>query len=134
MADTDPPQFPPAGAQCPDTPPCREPSGPPWPWTRQHPAIEVERGDAVLDQAQELFAVMEDRDINHVFVAGVHTNKCVIDRPFGIKAMVSAGIGCCLVADLTEAMPPVYTPIALDHVARNWCAVVSSPDVRPDWT
>lgn len=130
-AHVDSPLPPSPGARCPDSPPCPEPLGPPWPWTRQHPAIEVTSDDAVLDQQDELFAVIADRAIGEVYVAGVHTNLCVLDRPYGIKAMVRAGISCALVADLTEAMPPAYTPATLDYVARHWCRVVSSLEARP---
>jgi nicotinamidase-related amidase len=129
MADNRPP--PPAGAPCPDRPTCPEPSAPPWPWKRQHPAIAIAREDAILDRGEELFAVIADRAVDRVFVAGVHTNRCVVDRPFAIRALVGARIECSLVGDLTEAMPPASTAASLDYVARHWCPIVHSCDVKP---
>jgi nicotinamidase-related amidase len=121
--------FPPAGRRCPDLPECAEPPGPPWPWTRQHPAIEIDPADAVLDGGEEMLAVVDDRKIEHVFLAGVHTNLCLLQRPFGITALRAAGIPCALLGDLTEAMPPAFTDAALDHIDRHFCPVVSSDEV-----
>jgi nicotinamidase-related amidase len=121
--------LPPAVRRCPDRPECAEPSGPPWPWTRQHPAIEIDPADAVLDGGEEMLAVVADRNIEHVFVAGVHTNLCVVQRPFGIAALCDAGISCSLLGDLTEAMPPAFTDAALDHIDRYFCPVISSDEI-----
>lgn len=121
--------FPPAGKPCPDLPECARPLGPPWPWTHQHPSIEIGPGDAVLDGGEEMFAVVADRNIEHVFLAGVHTNFCVVERPFGIAALRSAGIACSLLGDLTEAMPPAFTTTALAHVDRYLCPVISSDEI-----
>ena len=70
--------------------------------------------------------MLADRDIEQVYVGGVHTNVCIMDRPFGIRALVTAGISCALIADLTEAMPPAHTAAALEYVERFWCPLVTS--------
>jgi nicotinamidase-related amidase len=120
------PAAPAGGPACPDTPQCTQPTGPPWPWSKQHPAITIAPEDAILDRDEELFAVLADRGIGHVNLAGVHTNLCIMDRSFGIKALVRTGISCSLVGDMTEAMPPQHTAVALQYVERHWCPVVQS--------
>jgi nicotinamidase-related amidase len=125
----EPPPLPVIGSGCPDPVPCREPPGPPWPWTRQHEAIGIDDGDAILDRGDELFAVISDRAIDHVVIVGVHTNRCILERPFGIKALVRADVSCSLVGDLTEALPPAQTAASVDYIARYWCRVLASSDV-----
>ena len=66
--------------RCVDSPACRDPGGAPWPWSRQHPAIRIHDDDAVLDQSEEFLAVAADRQLTEVYMAGVHTNMCVLDR------------------------------------------------------
>src|ERR1035438_7909679 len=47
---------------------------------------------------------------------GVHTNMCVLNRPFAIKRMTALGIRCILVRDLTDAM---YNPEDPPHVSHD---------------
>lgn len=120
----------PARGYCPDVPQCVDPA-PVWPWKSQHAAIEVQSDDAVLDSGSELWAVVADRGVDRVFIAGVHTNLCVLDRPFGIKALVERGLDCLVIADLTEAMPADYTTTTLDYIRDYWCPTSSSAEVSP---
>ena len=45
------------------------------------PLIDVLEEDAVTDDGQELFNVLQQRDIVDVVVMGVHTNGCLLGRP-----------------------------------------------------
>jgi nicotinamidase-related amidase len=122
----DPPLPQPQPPQCPEQPPCDQPDGPPWPWTCQHPAISVAEPDAILETGCELLAVIHAREIELVYVTGVHTNMCVLDRSFGIKQLRRWGIECRLVSDLTEAAPPTYTDDVVKYIDTNWCRAVTS--------
>jgi hypothetical protein len=46
---------------------------------------------------------------------GVHTNMCVLGRPFGIRAMVKLGRKVVLVRDLTDAMYDPRQPPYVSH-------------------
>ena len=59
-------------------------------WSRQHPAIEIHPSDAITDSA-EAFYLMKQRGIRNVIVMGVHTNMCVLGRPFSIRQMILQG-------------------------------------------
>ncbi len=59
-------------------------------WTRQIATIEIAEGDAITDSA-EAYYLMRQRGINNVIVMGVHTNMCVLGRPFSIRQMVYQG-------------------------------------------
>ena len=59
--------------------------GPPYPWTHQIETIEISTTDAVTDDGEELLALLEERAIEDVVVVGVHANRCVLGRPYGIR-------------------------------------------------
>jgi nicotinamidase-related amidase len=45
-----------------------------------------------------VFNMLEQRDIDDVVIMGVHTNLCVLGRPFGIRQLVYAGKRPCSAA------------------------------------
>jgi hypothetical protein len=63
----------------------------PYPWTRQIAAIDIASEDAVSDYGAELFNLLEQRGILDVVVMGVHTNMCVLGRPYGIRRSCTSG-------------------------------------------
>ncbi len=52
--------------------------------------IKMKKGDAITASA-EAFYLMKQRGIKNVIVMGVHTNMCVLGRPFSIRKMVYQG-------------------------------------------
>jgi len=111
------------------------PKGPPYPWTRQNAAIEILEGDAVTDSA-EAFYLMKQRGIENVIELGVHTNMCVLGRPFSIRQLVTQGMNVILVRDLTDAMyNPKMAPfvshfdgtrLVIEHIEKYWCPTTTS--------
>ena len=105
---------------------------PPYPWTRQISTIEVRDDDAVSDDGQEVFNLLEQRRITDVIVMGVHTNICVLGRPYGIRQLVRLGKRPLLCRDLTDAFhrdPHGHewgTEQAVAHIERWWCPTVTS--------
>jgi nicotinamidase-related amidase len=82
-------------------------------WTRQTPTIEIMGQDAITDSSVEIWNLFEQRGIKNVMLVGVHTNMCVVGRPFGLRNMVKFGKNAVLVRDLTDSM---YNP-------RRWPGV-----------
>ncbi len=115
---------------CPDCPSYKA-------WTRQHPALGIEPGDAITDSA-EAFHLMRQRGITNVVVMGVHINMCVLGRPFSIRQMVRQGQNVVLVRDLTDSMynhrksPFVShfrgTELVVEHIEKYWCGSIASSD------
>ena len=101
-------------------------------WTRQIPLIDVLEVDAVTDDGQELFNLLEQRSIDDVIVMGVHTNACVLGRPYGIRQLVALGKRPVLCRDLTDAFhhdPHGHhwgTEQMIAHIERRWCPTVTS--------
>ncbi|HOD83171.1 MAG: Isochorismatase family protein [Planctomycetes bacterium ADurb.Bin126] len=108
------------------------------PWRRQIATIQIADGDAITDSA-EAYYLMRQRGIRHVLVMGVHTNMCVLGRPFGIRQLVTQGLEVALVRDMTDTMynsrmPPRVshfrgTDLVIEHIERYWCPSVTSDQV-----
>jgi nicotinamidase-related amidase len=106
-------------------------------WSRQHPAIEIADGDAVTDSA-EAYYLMRQRGVENVVVMGVHTNMCVLGRPFAVRQLVQQGLNVVLVRDMTDTMyNPAKAPfvshftgtdLVVEHIERHWCPSVTSAD------
>jgi nicotinamidase-related amidase len=137
--DRDPsrePPLPPALAD--DTPcscesgaPCTS-GGPPYPWTHQIDSIEISASDAITDSGEELLALLEERGLEDVIVMGVHANRCVLGRPYGIRQLVYWGKRPVLCRDLTDSYhrdPRGHewgNDQMIDHIERYWCPTLTS--------
>lgn len=108
-------------------------------WTRQHPGLRIEPGDALTDDGQETWNLLAERGIDHVILCGVHLNMCVLGRPFAIRQMVRMGKQVALIRDLTDTMYNPERPPGVDHftgtdrvvahVERYWCPSFTSEDL-----
>ncbi|MFK7817480.1 MAG: ThuA domain-containing protein [Planctomycetaceae bacterium] len=107
-------------------------------WSRQIEAIEIADGDAITASA-EAYYLMKQRGINNVIVMGVHTNMCVLGRPFSIRQMCYQGQNVVLMRDMTDTMynpamePKVShftgTDLVVEHIERHWCPTITSTDI-----
>jgi nicotinamidase-related amidase len=94
---------------CDDEPKCATGS----PWRRQIESIRIEDTDAISDSGAEIWNLLEQRGTETVLLLGVHTNMCVLGRPFGLRNLARYGKHPVLVRDLTDTM---YNSRAWPHV------------------
>jgi len=107
------------------------------PQTHQHDAIQIREGDAVGD-SDDIFYLLRQRKIENVILMGVHTNMCVLGRPFGIRQLTYLGFNVMLMRDMTDclynpAMEPKVshyrgTELVVEHIEKYWCPTVTSTD------
>ena len=76
---------------------------------------------------------MRQRGIENVIVMGVHTNMCVLGRPFAIRQMVYQGQNVVLMRDMTDTMynpqmRPAGQPLQRDRTGRRAHREVLVPD------
>ena len=101
-------------------------------WTRQSASIAIDDAkDYVTDSGAEVYNVLKEKGLDTLFVMGVHTNMCVLNRSFAIKQMVKWDVKTFLVRDLTDAMynpkmkPMVThdkgTQLVIEYIERYWC-------------
>jgi nicotinamidase-related amidase len=119
----------PGSCSCDSGEPCGEAGAP---WTRQIPSITIAPEDAISDDGQELFNLLEHEGIEDVVVMGVHTNVCILGRPYGIRQLVFMGKKPLLCRDLTDSFhrdPRGHfwgTAQVIAHIERHWCPTVTS--------
>ncbi|VTS02574.1 isochorismatase hydrolase : Isochorismatase hydrolase OS=Solibacter usitatus (strain Ellin6076) GN=Acid_1892 PE=4 SV=1: Isochorismatase [Gemmata massiliana] len=109
-------------------------------WTRQNATITIdEKKDYITDNGTEVYSIMKEKGIDTLFVMGVHTNMCVLNRTFAIKQMVKWNVRTFLVRDLTDAMynpkmkPFVAhdkgTQLIIEHIEKHWCPTIESKSI-----
>lgn len=124
----------PGPCSCDSGQPCCE-GGQPYPWTRQTPEIEIADDDAVTDDGQEFFNLLQEQRATQVIIMGVHTNVCVLGREYGIRQLVFSGMAPLLCSDLTDSFhrdPRGHTwgtGATIAHIERYWCPSVRSDDL-----
>ena len=112
-------------------------------WTHQIDSIKIdERRDYVSDVGSEIWSILDERGIKNVMLCGVHTNMCVLGRPFGLRNMSRFGKNAVLVRDLTDTMynPKAWpyvnhfrgTQLIVEHIEKYVCSTISSDQVLGD--
>ena len=105
------------------------------PWSRQIETIEIASEDAISDDGQEVYNLMQARSIDNVILMGVHTNICVSGRPFGLRQMVYHGKNVVLCRDLTDSFfqptSPEFshfrgTDLIVEHIEKHLCPTITS--------
>jgi nicotinamidase-related amidase/type 1 glutamine amidotransferase len=109
------------------------------PWRRQIDLLDIDDRDAVTDQGTETWNLLAQYGIDNVILCGVHTNMCVLGRPFGLRQMAKNGKHVVLIRDLTDTMynparwPHVNhhtgTDRIVEHIERYVCPTILSTDL-----
>ncbi len=108
-------------------------------FSRQHAGLDILGYDGISDKGPEIFNFCEQEGITNIVLMGVHTNMCVLGRPFGIRQMVRLGKNVVLARDLTDAMydprqPPYVshargTELVIEHIEKHWCPSILGEDL-----
>lgn len=113
------------------------------PWLKQMDLLTIdEERDFVSDQGREVWNVLQSRGITNVILTGVHTNMCVLGRPFGLRRMAQGGKQVVLIRDLTDTMynPAAWpyvshfsgTDLIIQHIERHVCPTITSDQFLGD--
>lgn len=109
------------------------------PWLKQIDVIDIHDVDAISDSGVEIWNLLEQTKVKNVMLLGVHTNMCVLGRPFGLRRMAENGKNVVLVRDLTDTMynpqraPFVShfsgTDLIVEHIEKFVCPTITSNQV-----
>lgn len=109
------------------------------PWKSQHAGLKIHDVDAISDSGVEIWSLLEERGISNVILLGVHTNMCVLGRPFGLRQMAKNGKNVVLVRDLTDTMyNPKKAPfvshfqgtrLIVEHIEKYVCPTITSDQI-----
>ena len=107
------------------------------PWKSETDLLTIDpAADMISDQGEEIWSILENRKIDHVILTGVHTNMCVLGRPFGLRQMAKNGKDVVLLRDLTDTMyNPERSPrvshfagndLIVEHIEKYVCPTITS--------
>lgn len=106
---------------------------------RQNPGLDIIGYDGISDNGDEIYSFCKTHGIRNLVMMGVHTNMCVLGRPFGIRQLVRLGFNVALARDLTDAMydprqPPFVshsrgTEMVIEHIEQYWCPTLVGADL-----
>jgi nicotinamidase-related amidase len=106
------------------------------PWKKQIEILKIAEEDAISDSGVEIWNLLEQRGINNVILLGVHTNMCVLGRPFGLRQLAKNGKNVLLMRDMTDTMynparsPKVShfrgTELIVEHIEKFVCPTITS--------
>jgi sugar lactone lactonase YvrE/nicotinamidase-related amidase len=86
------------------------------PWQRQSDLLTIDAdADFISDRGDEVWNILAQQGIANVILAGVHTNMCVLGRPFGLRQMARNGKNVVLMRDMTDTM---YNPKQWPYVSH----------------
>ena len=113
--------------------------GPPYPWTRENPALDIVGFDGVSASGQRIYNYCKQESIDKVVLMGVHANFCIMNRGFGVRQMTRLGFAVVVARDLTDAMydprdrPFVShtrgTELVIEHIETMWCPTILGEDL-----
>jgi len=108
------------------------------PWKAEISLLTINDRDAISDNGVEIWNLLEARGIKNVILLGVHTNMCVLGRPFGLRQMAKNGKNVVLMRDMTDTMydpskwPYVNhftgTQLIVEHIEKFVCPTITSVD------
>ncbi len=108
------------------------------PWKAQLGILRIDDADAISDSGVEIWNLLESRGIKNVVLLGVHTNMCVLGRPFGLRQLAKNGKNVVLMRDMTDTMyNPAKAPfvdhfagtdLIVEHIEKFVCPSITSVD------
>lgn len=110
------------------------------PWIRQTELLEIDpQRDFISDDGAEIWSILASQNISNVILVGVHTNMCVLGRPFGLRNMRRYGKHVVLMRDMTDTMynpqraPFVNhftgTDLIIEHIEKYVCPTITSDQI-----
>jgi type 1 glutamine amidotransferase/nicotinamidase-related amidase len=109
------------------------------PWISQIDTLTIQNDDYISDNGEEIWSILEHHGLDNVILMGVHTNMCVLGRPFGLRQMSKNKKHVVLMRDMTDTMynpqkaPFVShftgTDLILEHIEKFVCPTVTSDQI-----
>lgn len=109
------------------------------PWKSQTDLLTIADEDYISDNGEEVWSILAHRGRDNVLLVGVHTNMCVLGRPFGLRQLAKNGKHVALVRDMTDTMyNPARAPyvshftgtdLIVEHIEKWVCPTVTSDQI-----
>lgn len=110
------------------------------PWIKETDLLTIDPArDYISDKGDEVWSILAAKNIDNVILTGVHTNMCVLGRPFGLRQLAKNGKNVVLMRDLTDTMynPASWpfvnhfsgTDLIVSHIEKYVCPTVTSDQI-----
>jgi type 1 glutamine amidotransferase/nicotinamidase-related amidase len=110
------------------------------PWKAQTDLLEIDSDrDFISDNGGEIWSILAHNNRKNVILLGVHTNMCVLGRPFGLRQMAKNGKNVVLMRDMTDTMyNPLKRPfvshftgtdLIVEHIETWVCPTITSDQI-----
>ncbi|WP_422926608.1 ThuA domain-containing protein [Singulisphaera sp. PoT] len=109
------------------------------PWKSETNMLTIGDADYISDKGDEIWSVLEVRGIRNVILLGVHTNMCILGRPFGLRQLAKNGKNVVLMRDMTDTMyNPARAPfvshyagtdLIIEHIEKFVCPTITSDQI-----
>jgi nicotinamidase-related amidase len=108
-------------------------------WTREHEAIGIDADRDIIagDEGPLVRSYLRRTGRDQLFIAGVATNMCILNRSFGIRPMLRRGFHYALFEEYTDTMynparPPYVshdegTALVCSYIRKWYCPTVKLP-------
>jgi hypothetical protein len=84
-------------------------------WSKEIATLTIYDEDLISDSGEEIGTYFLEAGIKNAILMGVHTNMCIVNRTFGLRAMTRMGLNAVLVRDHTDLM---YNPNQYPYVSH----------------
>ena len=113
------------------------------PWKKQVDGLHIDgEKDYIAEEGVTVWSIQEKHGIKNVIILGVHTNMCVLGRPFGLRRMAQGGRNVVLMRDMTDTMynPRMHpycshftgTDLIIKHIETFVAPTITSDQVLDD--
>lgn len=110
------------------------------PWKAQMSNLDiVADADYISDEGEVIWSILAAENRPNVILLGVHTNMCVLGRPFGLRQLAKNGKNVVLMRDMTDtmynpAMKPYVshftgTDLIVEHIEKWVCPTITSDQI-----
>lgn len=110
------------------------------PWKSQSDLLSIDPDhDFISDNGEEIWSILEKHGRENIILLGVHTNMCVLGRPFGLRQMSRNRKRVVLMRDMTDTMynpkmrPFVShftgTDLIVEHIEKWVCPTITSDQI-----
>ncbi len=109
------------------------------PWKAEIATLKIQDQDYISDNGEEIWSILERQGLDNVILLGVHTNMCVLGRPFGLRQMSKNGKNVVLMRDMTDTMyNPQMSPfvshftgtdLIVEHIEKFVCPTITSDQI-----
>ncbi len=111
-------------------------------WSHQIDLLEIEENDLISENGSEIINILMNKKIQLILYAGVHSNICIVGRPFGMRNLKKEGFQVILIRDLTDSYSKMDIQLpfqrdrnkaVINHIETYVGSTIHSNQLKPEF-